>query len=292
MELRVLRYFLAVVNQGNIVSAAEALHVTQPTLSRQLMELEDELGKKLFIRGSRKVSLTDEGILLHKRAEEILDLVEKTKLEISASDKLINGDIYIGGGETEVMRLLAQTAKKLQDDHPNIRFHLFSGNADDVTEKLDKGLIDFGVLIEPVNIAKYDFLKLPSVDRWGILMRNDSSLAKYESIKPEYLWNVPLLCSRQSMVGKDLAKWIGKDFNELNLAVTYNLVYNASLMVEEGIGYALCLDKIINTLGNSNLCFRPLEPKLEVGLVIVWKKSQVFSKAAKKFLEILEKEIG
>lgn len=290
MELRVLRYFLAVVEQGNIISAAEALHVTQPTLSRQLMELEEELGKKLFIRGSRKISLTDEGMLLHKRAKEIIELVEKTKAEIVSSNELINGDIYIGGGETEVMRLMAKTAKKLQKDYPNIRYHLFSGNADDVTEKLDKGLLDFGVLIEPANITKYDFLKLPAVDRWGVLMRKDSPLAKYETIKPEYLWDVPLLCSRQSMVGKELAQWIGKDFNKLNIIVTYNLVYNASLMVEEGIGYALCLDKLVNTLGNSSLCFKPLEPKMEVGLNVVWKKSQIFSKAAQKFLEILESE--
>ena len=290
MELRVLRYFLAVVKYENIIRAAEALHVTQPTLSRQLMELEEELGKKLFVRGSRKISLTDEGMLLHKRAEEIIELVEKTKAEIISSDKMINGDIYIGGGETEVMRLLAQTAKKLQKDYPNIRYHLFSGNADDVTEKLDRGLLDFGVLIEPANITKYDFLKLPAVDRWGVLMRKDSPLAKYETIKPEYLWDVPLLCSRQSMVGKELAQWIGKDFNDLNISATYNLIYNASLMVEEGIGYALCLDKLVNTLGNSSLCFKPLDPKMEVGLNVVWKKSQVFSKAAQKFLEILESE--
>lgn len=290
MELRVLHYFLAVVKQGNIINAAEALHVTQPTLSRQLMELEEELGKKLFIRGNRKISLTDEGILLHKRAEEIIDLVEKTKSEIVSSDKLISGDIYIGGGETEVMRLLAQAAKKLQKDYPNIKYHIYSGNADDVTEKLDKGLLDFGVLIEPANISKYNFLKLPAVDRWGVLMRRDSPLAKYETIKPEYLWDIPLLCSRQSMVGKELAQWIGKDFNSLNISATYNLIYNASLMVEEGIGYALCLDKLINTLDNSTLCFKPLEPKLEVGLNIVWKKSQVFSKASHKFLEILKKE--
>ena len=195
MELRVLRYFLAVVKQGSIIRAAEVLHVTQPTLSRQLMELEEELGKKLFIRGNRKISLTDEGILLHKRAEEIIDLVEKTKSEIVSSDKLISGDIYIGGGETEVMRLLAQAAKKLQKDYPNIKYHIYSGNADDVTEKLDKGLLDFGVLIEPANISKYNFLKLPAVDKWGILMRKNSPLAKYETIKPEYLWNVPLLYS-------------------------------------------------------------------------------------------------
>lgn len=291
MELRILRYFLAVVKKGNIIGAAESLHVTQPTLSRQLIELEDGLGKKLFIRGSRKITLTDEGILLYKRAEEIIELVEKTKSEIAVSDKLINGDIYIGGGETEVMRLLAQTIKKLQQNYPNIKYHIFSGNADDVMEKLDRGLLDFGVLIEPANITKYEYIKLPATDIWGVLMKKDSPLAQYKTIKPEHLRNIPILCSRQSMVGKEITEWVGKKIEKLNVIATYNLLYNASLMVEEGIGYALCIDKLINTTVNESLCFRPLEPKLEVGLNIIWKKSQVFSKAANKFLETLKVEL-
>ncbi|MDU1910954.1 LysR family transcriptional regulator [Fusobacterium sp.] len=291
MELRVLRYFVAVAREESITRAAELLHVTQPTLSRQLMELEEELGKKLFIRGSRKLTLTDEGALLRKRAEEIIELVEKTETEIITSDEVINGDIYIGGGETDAMRIIAQTAKKLQEEYPHIRYHIFSGNAEDVTQRLDKGLLDFGILIEPADIKKYEYIKLPATDIWGLLMRKDSSLASYNTIKPENLWNIPLLCSRQSMVGKEISKWIGLDYNKLNIVTTYNLVYNASLMVEEGIGYALSLDKLVNTTGNSVLCFKPLEPKLEVGLNIVWKKSQIFSKAAKKFLERLEMEI-
>ena len=291
MELRVLRYFVAVAREESITGAAESLHVTQPTLSRQLMELEEELGKKLFIRGSRKLTLTDEGVLLRKRAEEIIELVEKTETEIITSDEIINGDIYIGGGETDAMRIIAQTAKKLQKEYPNIRYHIFSGNADDVTERLDKGLLDFGILIEPADIGKYEYIKLPATDIWGLLMRKDSPLASCDTIKPENLLNIPLLCSRQSMVGKEISEWIGLDYDKLNIVTTYNLVYNASLMVEEGIGYALSLDKLVNTTGNSALCFKPLEPKLEVGLNIVWKKSQIFSKAAKKFLERLEMEV-
>lgn len=291
MELRVLRYFVAVAREESITGAAESLHVTQPTLSRQLMELEEELGKKLFIRGSRKLTLTDEGVLLRKRAEEIIELVEKTETEIITSDEIINGDIYIGGGETDTMRIIAQTAKKLQKEYPNIRYHIFSGNADDVTERLDKGLLDFGILIEPADIKKYEYIKLPATDIWGLLMRKDSPLASCDTIKPENLLNIPLLCSRQSMVGKEISEWIGLDYDKLNIVTTYNLVYNASLMVEEGIGYALSLDKLVNTTGNSVLCFKPLEPKLEVGLNIVWKKSQIFSKAAKKFLERLEMEV-
>lgn len=292
MELRVLRYFLAVAKEESITAASETLHVTQPTLSRQLMELEEEFGKKLFIRGNRKITLTDEGILLRKRAEEIVELVEKTETEITASDEIINGDIYIGGGETDAMRIIAHIVKKLQEKYPQVRYHLFSGNADDVTERLDRGLLDFGVVIEPANIQKYDYIKLPATDTWGVLMRKDSPLAQNTVIKPKDLHNIPLLCSRQSMVGKGISQWIGKDFEKLNIVATYNLVYNASLMVEEGIGYALSLDKLVNTTGNSALCFKPLEPKLEVGLNIVWKKSQVFSKAAKKFLEMLESELS
>lgn len=292
MELRVLRYFLAVAKEESITAASETLHVTQPTLSRQHMELEEEFGKKLFIRGNRKITLTDEGILLRKRAEEIVELVEKTETEITASDEIINGDIYIGGGETDAMRIIAHIVKKLQEKYPQVKYHLFSGNADDVTERLDRGLLDFGVVIEPANIQKYDYLKLPATDTWGVLMRKDSPLAQNTVIKPKDLHNIPLLCSRQSMVGKGISQWIGKDFEKLDIVATYNLVYNASLMVEEGIGYALSLDKLVNTTGNSALCFKPLEPKLEVGLNIVWKKSQVFSKAAKKFLEMLESELS
>lgn len=292
MELRVLRYFLAVAKEESITAASETLHVTQPTLSRQLMELEEEFGKKLFIRGNRKITLTDEGILLRKRAEEIVELVEKTETEITASDEIINGDIYIGGGETDAMCIIAHIVKKLQEKYSQVKYHLFSGNADDVTERLDRGLLDFGVVIEPANIQKYDYLKLPATDTWGVLMRKDSPLAQNTVIKPKDLHNIPLLCSRQSMVGKGISQWIGKDFEKLDIVATYNLVYNASLMVEEGIGYALSLDKLVNTTGNSALCFKPLEPKLEVGLNIVWKKSQVFSKAAKKFLEMLKSELN
>ena len=291
MELRVLKYFLAVAREKNITKASQILHITQPTLSRQLMELEEELGKTLFIRGKRKLILTDEGILLRKRAEEILELVEKTEKEIMSSDEIINGDIFIGGGESETMRLIGQMAKKLQKKYPSVYYHLFSGNADDVLEKLDKGLLDFGVLIAPVDIRKYEYIKFPKTDIWGLLMRKHSPLAKNEVIKPQDILEIPLICSRQTLVREDISKWIGKDINNLNVVSSYNLIYNASLMVEEGVGYALCLDKLINTTGDSALCFRPLEPRLEVEVYIVWKKSQIFSKTSKKFLEVLQMEL-
>jgi len=292
MEFRVLRYFLTVAREENISAAANYLHLSQPTLSRQLMDLEQELGVKLFIRGNRKITLTEEGMLLRKRAEEIVDLVEKTESEMIASDDIVNGDIYIGGGETDAMRVIAGVVKDLQVNNHNIRFHLYSGNADDVTERLDKGLIDFGILIGAANVSKYDYLPLPHEDTWGVLMRKDSPLAAFDSIRPEQLWEVPLISSRQTLVNKDISSWIKKEYSELNLVATYNLVYNASIMVDEGIGYALCLDKLVNTTGASNLVFKPLNPTLSAGLIIVWKKYQVFSKAAELFYKKLQDELG
>lgn len=288
----VLRYFLAAAREESISGAANYLHLSQPTLSRQLMELEEELGKKLFVRGSRKVTLTEEGRLLRKRADEILALVEKTQAELHSEDHMISGDIYIGGGETEAMRLLARTARKLRSRCPGVRYHLYSGNGDAVSERLDKGLLDFGVVIEPFDRRKYDFLRLPHTDRWGVLMRRDSPLADREQIYPEDLRDQPILHSGQSRIWESLLEWFGCDVNQLNIVGTYNLVYNDSLMVEEGLGYALCLDGLINTTGDSPLCFRPLAHQKTAELDLVWKKYQVFSKTAERFLELLREEIA
>jgi DNA-binding transcriptional LysR family regulator len=292
MELRVLRYFLAVAREESISRAAEFLHITQPTLSRQLIEMEKALGKKLFIRGNRKITLTEAGMFLFKRAQEIVDLVDNTEAEFTRSDEIISGEIHIGGGETDAVRIVAKTVKKLRVNYPNIRYHLFSGNADDVTERLDRGLLDFGILIEPADIKKYYYLRLPATDTWGILMRKDSPLASLNTIKSEILWNLPLLCSRRTLVRNKISGWLEDDYEKLNIIVTYNLIYNAALMVEEGVGYALCLDKLVNTTSNSNLCFKPLEPRVEVNLDIVWKKYQVFSRAAGLFLNQLKKMIA
>lgn len=292
MELRILRYFLALAREESISAAAEFLHLTQPTLSRQLMDLEQELGTKLFTRGKRKITLTGEGMLLRKRAEEIVDLVDKTEAELLTPDDIISGDIYIGGGETCAMRRIAKVIREITGEHPGVRFHLFSGNAEDVTERLDKGLLDFGILIQPTNLEKYNSLRFPVVDTWGVLMRKDSLLAKKAAIRPQDLWDVPLLASRQRLVSSDITKWIKKDYEKLNLVATYNLIYNASLLVDEGVGYALCLDGLVNTTGDSNLCFRPLEPRLEAHLDIVWKKYQVFSKAAELFLSRVRTAFG
>lgn len=288
MELRVLRYFLAVAQEESISGAAEYLHLTQPTLSRQLMDLEAELGKKLFIRGSRKVSLTEDGILLRKRAGEIVELVEKTESEFWGTEEAVAGDVYIGGGESEAMRLIARAARDLHRDFPSVRYHLFSGNANDVCERLDRGCLDFGILLEPGDLKRYDYIKLPVTDVWGVLMRRDSPLAALERIHPEALRDQPLLLSRQSICKDSLSTWFGQEYASLHTVATYNLIYNASLMVEEGLGYALALDHLVNTTGSSQLCFRPLEPRLDVALYVVWKKFQVFSKAAARFLTVLQ----
>jgi DNA-binding transcriptional LysR family regulator len=288
MEIRVLQYFLAVAREQSISGAAESLHISQPTLSRQIKDMEEELGKQLFIRGNRKITLTEEGMILRKRAEEIVELVKKTENEITLSDNSVGGEVYIGAGETDAVRFIGRTAKKLGELYPDIHYHISSGDAVDMTEKLDKGLIDFAVLLEPVDISKYNSVKLPIKDIWGVLMRKNSPLAVREYITPKDLWDKPLIVSRQAIKGSELCSWLKKDISELNIVSTYSLVYNASLMVDEGIGYALCLDKIINASGDSNLCFRPLYPKLEVGINIVWKKYQLFSKPCEKFLEQLQ----
>ena len=290
MDIRVLRYFLAVVREESISGAAESLHLTQPTLSRQLMDLEEELGVTLLNRGkkNRRVTLTEEGMLLRRRAEEIVALADKTIEEFDTSNNVVSGDIYIGGGETNAMRLIARIGKKLQADYPMIRYHLYSGNADDVAERLDKGLLDFGLFIGTTNMERYNYLRLPVTDTWGLLMRRDSPLAGKESIRAEDLEGIPLIVSRQSMVHNELSGWSGHDFNQLNIVATYNLIYNASLMVDEGFGYALCLDRLVYSADNNDFCFRPLEPRLETHIDIAWKKYQVFSKAAEKFLEALQ----
>ena len=291
MELRVLRYFLTIAREGSITNAANVLHVTQPTLSRQIHDLEEELGQRLFVRGSRNMSLTAEGMILRKRAEEIISMVDKTEAEFHSMSNVVSGDIYIGGGETEAVKLIAQIVCELRTAYPEIHYHLYSGNAEDVTERLDKGLLDFGLLIQPADISKYDYFNIPARDTWGVIMRKDIPLAKKETIRKEDLLNVPLICSRQVISEErhrnEFAEWFGEDFDKLDIVTTFNLVYNAAIMVEAGVGYAITIDKIANTTESSSLCFRPLEPQLDSGLNIIWKKDQVFSAAAALFFKKL-----
>lgn len=284
MDVRVLRYFLTVAREASFSRAADALYMSQPTLSRQIRDLEEELGTTLFVRTNRNVTLTRDGMRLRRRAQEIVELMDRTREEFENLDEDISGDVCIGSGETHAMRALARVAIDVRREHPGIRYHLFSGNADDVTERLDRGLLDFGVVIDPADLHKYDFLRIPGSDSWGLLMPADHPLAAKEAVSPGDLDGVPLLVSRQSMVAGDLARWLGGDFDRLEIAATYNLVFNAAIMVEQGMGCALTLDHLVGSMDVGGLCFRPLAPKVESGLNLVWKKYQVFSPAAEAFL--------
>ena len=292
MEIRVLKYFLAVAREMSISKAAEVLHITQPTLSRQLMDLEAELGTKLIVRSSKRLSLTGDGVLFKRRAEDIVNLTDKTISEFTSGNDMINGDIYIGGGETDAMRLIARVAAELHSEFPDIHFHIFSGDRDDIEDKLNKGILDFCVFVELADIAKYEYLRLPAADSWGLLMRSDSPLAEKKFIEPADLWDLPLILSRQTLLSRDVAKWIKRDYEELNIVATYNLLYNASLMVDEGLGYALCIDKIIRTNEKQSICFRPLASDIKIHIDIAWKKHQAFSKPAELFLKRLREKFG
>ena len=290
MELRTLEYFLAVAREQNITAAAEAMHISQPALSRQIKALEDELGKQLLIRGvkgSRRVMLTEEGQILRHRAEEIVSLTRRTEEEITGSGDVIAGTVFIGAGETDSLRIFARVADGIREEHPDIKFSMISGNAEQIMEQLEKGLIDFGLVFSEINDPRYETLSVPTVDKWGVLMRRDSPLAEKDFVEPEDLWDKPLLIPMQRSDRPFIYKWMKKHKSELNEVVTYNLVYNASIFVDESIGYALCFDKLINTEG-TRLCFRPLNPPLHSYGTVVWKKYQAMSKASKKFLSCLK----
>ena len=288
MELRVLQYFLAVARENSISGAAEFLHLSQPTLSRQLKELEEELGKQLFIRGNRRITLTEEGMILRRRAEEVIELIKKAEDEITASDALIAGDIFIGAGETDGNRFLIKAMKAIQKDYPLVHFHIISGDRVTITEAIDRGVIDFGIVFGNIDAAKYDSIPVLYEDTWGVLMPRDAELARKEFITAEDLMDKPLIISRQAFQNLEFTKFFHCEQEKLNIVATYSLLFNGSLMVEEGLGYAICFDKLINVSGDSHLCFRPLEPKMKSHMSIIWKKYQVLSKPARKFLQKLQ----
>lgn len=296
MEIRVLKYFLAVAELGSITKAANSMHLTQPTLSRQLQDLENEFGQKLFVRGSKNIILTPEGMILRKRAKEIIELVEKAENEFSSIKDETAGDIFIGAGETKTIKIIADFMKILQNNYPKIKFHIVSGDSEDLSEKLDKGILDFCIFIEPFIPDKYNYINLGEKDTWGILLRQDDPLAKKKSINIDDIINLPILISRQAIKktfdNNPVLNWFGENFEKLNIAGTYNLLYNAAIMTENKIGYAIGLDRLIADTLNSPLIFIPLEPKLEVSVSIAWKKNQVFSKPAKLFLKELQSKFN
>lgn len=283
MEIRVLRYFLEVAREGSVTHAAERLHISQPTLSKQLKDLEAELGKKLFVRSSFSVRLTDEGMLLRKRAEDILDMVDKTTDEFKALGQITGGDIRIGCAESDSMKHLARRIKAVQERYPGIRVHLYSGDTEDLSERLDRGLLDFAVIAQAVDLSKYNYLELPGADIWGVIMRKDAPLARREAVCIDDLLDLPLIVSRQGL-RENIPRLFGEKADRLNVTATLNLAYNGSVLAREGLGYVLTFDKLVDTSRESRLCFRPLFPRLETRLYIIWKKYQVFSPAAEVLL--------
>ena len=290
MELRVLKYFLTVAREENITKAANLLHITQPTLSRQLMQLEEELGIKLFQRGRHNIMLTEEGMLLRRRAQEIVDLTEKTEKELVHGAETVSGEISIGCGETQNMKPLCEMIAAFQEKYPEVVFHIYTAIADDVTERLENGVLDMGLLLEPVEISRYHFVRMPLEEKWQVLMRKDCPLAEKETICAEDLWDKPLIVSHQTSINTEMFRWLKADISRLNIVATYDLIYNAAQFVRKGFGYVIALDRLINTTGDSNLSFRPLFPTLEAELCIVWKKYQVLSRASSAFLQQLKAE--
>lgn len=293
MEIRTLNYFLAVASEENITNAARKLHMTQPSLSRQMMELERELGKPLFIRTNKKTMLTEDGVHLKQRAQEILSLVEKTATEFRSTWEEIYGEVSIGAGETDVMRRFAQVMKHIQELHPRITFSLYSGNAEDILEKLSDGLLDFGLVFSTTVTEKYHYLTVPFTNKRGVLVRRDSPWAAYEKITPALLKQMPLITSsRVSYTQSFLSQWLPGDWEKLNIVANYNLIYNAVFLVEAGVGNAMCLENLVNTSGGSPVCFLPLDPPSYAALTLVWKREKPLSKAAELFLAEIRKVLG
>lgn len=283
MELRALSYFLMIAREGTISGAAQVLHLTQPTLSRQMQELEHELGCTLFVRGKRRIELTEEGMRLRSRAEEIVDLVERTEQEFRVSSNTLAGEVRIGGGETPAMSLVAEIIAELQDEYPLMTFSLHSGNAEDVSERLESGRIDFGLFVGSAMLSRFEALPLPAHDTWGAFMRRDDPLAARDRVTPSDLLGRPLILSKQA--GDDMSHWFKRDIEDLDVVATYNLLYNAALLARRGVGYVISLEGIVDTSAESDLAFRPLDPPLTADIYIGWKRYQTFSPAANVFLQ-------
>lgn len=285
MELRVLRYFLMAAREENITKAANLLHITQPTLSRQLMQLEEELGVKLFHRGKYHIVLTDEGMLLRRRAQEMIELEEKTKREFSKDGAQLAGEIAIGCGETRNMTFLSKKMAEFRRLHPLVHYDIYSATADDIKERMEKGILDIALLMEPVDIGKYEFVRMPQREQWGALVCADSPLADKETLSPDDLTGQPIIIAKRESVQNELANWFGDTYDKMEIAATYNLILNAANMVRNGVGAALCFQ-----LDNryDDLRFIPLRPRLEMGAVLAWKKNQTFSETSSQFIQFIK----
>ena len=287
MEIRTLRYFLAVAREENMTRAAEILHVTQPTLSKALKSLEDELGKKLFIRHSFSIRLTEEGVLLRNRAEDLICMADKIEQEFISLDDISGGELYLGLAESYQIRYLARVIKEFKTRYPNLHYHITSGDTEQIADKLDKGLLDFLVLAELPDSRKYEYLAFPEMDVWGLVIPESDPLSEKDAIRAEALKGLPLFCSEQAWNG-DIKKWAGSSFSGMKLEGSFRLSYNGSVFAREGLGYLLTFRHLIDTSDGSGLVFRPLEPTLETTLYIAWNRYQTFTPIAERFLRQLK----
>ena len=285
MEIRVLRYFLTVVREESITRAAEVLHITQPTLSRQLAQLEEEIGVKLFDRGTRKISLTDEGMLLRRRAEEIIDLSDKTIRELLTREEQVEGVVSIGGGELGAMEQVVELCGTFQRKYPRVRFDIYTATADVVKERVERGNLDIGILLEPIDIEKFEYIRFAGREQWVVLMRKNDPLAQFDTIHAEQLESLPLILPRRLNVRSELANWFGDRFAQLNIAYTGNLTTNTALIVQKGYGYAIVVDGSLPFGERADVVSRPLSPTLSASVVFAWKREQPLTTVTKKFIE-------
>lgn len=292
MDTRLFKYFLAIADEGNMTRAAEILHVTQPTLSKQLNKLEEMVGTKLFQRTSRQMILTEAGLALRDRAQVILELTEKTFNDLQQNDQEIQGTIKMSVAESAAFREIVKIFKQIHQEHPAIQFDIHSGDAATVTEQLDQGVVDFGLLVGTPNLEKYNTLKLPAYDQWGVLMRKEDPLAKNEAITPDMLQDQPLIISKQALTTNELSGWLGYSMRDANVLAAYNLINNAVLMAEEGLGYLISLDKLANTTATGKLVFRPLNPPVEAPLYLIWRRNYTLSNVSALFLKIIREALS
>ena len=291
MEIRVLRYFLETAREENMTRAAQRLFISQSTMSKQLKELENELGAKLFIRSNYSIRLTEAGMLLRDRAEDILSLVDKTEAEFKSLEETNSGDIFVGAPESEAMSLFAEAVYSLQKNYPKIRCNIYSGNLSDVCERLDKGLLDFAIVMSYVDLSKYNYLPRPARETWGVIMRKDDPLSCRSSLSVDDLKELPLICSRQ-WIDQEFPQWFGTDTGKTRIVATYNLVFNGSVMVRAGMGYAVVLDKLVLTGDESNLTFIPLSGVPQTEMYVIWRKYQTFTPIANLLLQELKTRLS
>ena len=287
MEFRLLKYFLMVAREENITKADNLLHITQPTLSRQLIQLEEELGVTLFQRSKHRIILTEDGMLLRRRANEIISLMEKTQQELTKECDDLVGEISIGCGETQNMSYLSQKIKEFHRVHPLVKFHIHSTTADEIKERIENGLLDMGLVTEPVDISKYNFFRLPQKEQWGILVHEKHRLAQKTFITPDDLINEPLIIAKRTAVQNELINWFNNSSEKLNIVATYNLILNAANMVKHQIGVALCFNLNFDNL-YQDLRFIPLFPEIKTGAVLIWKKNHISSQTMSHFIQSIK----